>query len=188
MSHYSDLYDGPEPPYQKQQNKKKVMNVEKGVPYKAEVVNVTGDGTYTDKNDVIQYKNLYTLKIDDSELFLTVASDKSPTPEFKKGDKVIATVNWMNERGQLGSLRSESDKGSYKKSSGWQPKTTKDIVREQMAKNTSMALAYATQYHQANGVTSGAVHPSPEIHAMAEANLDWLNTKTLELLDEERLK
>lgn len=163
------------------------MQLELKKPYDAVVVSVTGDGTYTDRNNTLQYKNTYTLKIGENEYHVSVTSDKTPDAEFKKDDKVVCTIGYMNDRGMLGALRKPGSNNFSKKTGGWQPKTIKDSVREQMARNPSMAVAYAQQYYAANATVSDQP-PADHIIAIADPLLTWMNEETLKLLNEEKLK
>jgi hypothetical protein len=165
----------------------KIVNKDKMSKYtlkqdsaKVTVTDVVADGTYQDKSNKMQYKYVFTF----SDGVVMSASYEENNCPFKKDDEVIYKVNYANDRGCLGSVRSanEQPKPPYGKGggSGWKPKSLTELKMEQMVRNPSMALAYAKDHVVAVG-HDPTERTEDSILALADSLLKWLNEKTLEV-------
>lgn len=140
------------------------------------VVSVQGDGTYTNKQGEIQYKFAFSFS-DGVNMSASYSENSCP---HKEGDEVIYTVNWANDKGALGSVRSaqEKKKNYPSKGGGWKPKTLIEMKHEKLTSNPSWALAYAKDFHTANGTDPSAGRAHEVITETADHFLAWLDEKT----------
>lgn len=134
---------------------------------KVTVISVTGNGSfssqYGDENGLL-YSFIYTLENEQGQTGEFHVNHKTPEAKFKEGEEVEFEEKGQDQKGNKKAKLSNVGSGSYSSNTGYQKKST--------GSNASFALAYAKDYHTANGVDGNIVEV---ITATATGFLEWLN-------------